>query len=932
MSLFSLRKNPSKPSDTESVVNTPVSPKPSSSAAHPLDAITGGAFSAPTAGERTARVREWLASEPSLEQMNEVFKELSQRDRGAAKPLKEKLDEHKRQKAQEHIAADWAAKAQAMIDQPRLNLADAMAWQRDAARAGAPLSREPLAGLKLALVERVKLIEDLQHRVQVERESAVLMAQRIEVMSTKPWRDAQHAADALRNDVAAWQKQSSALSDDLQWASVEAKFPPMLDSSRNQLQLVWDAFDAALAQAAAADADPKSALPAVPVWADELRVARGEPAAAAAEKSERDSQAAQERRAQAAAEFDRAIAVLEREVAEGHGKATPKAAADVRNLVKSQSRLIGAEREARAHAALKQAGDLEDWQRWRADQLREELVAKAEALLQAPEGQRLGGRKMQETLRSLRDQWKTTDQGGLPNHALWKRFDEACTLAHKQVEAWLVQVRQQSDAHKAQRLAIIEELNAWTQAHADNADWKAQIRELHAFSERWRGAGHLSEKMFTELQPLWKAAMSQAHAGLEKAQKDSIERRKALIEEATAMGAAPQLRIDAVKDLQQRWQAEAHAVPLDRKFEQKLWEAFRQPIDEAFNRKSSERERANSALNEHDQRVLDASKALDSATASEDAQAIHQAMDALDKALRGQAQAREAEAAKPLVSNLEAATVQAPDAASVPAAKATQSGEGDGAAEPSDTPVDAPEADAAPAPAPAPAPVPKPAVKKIVAVRGDDRPGMKKAEPVGRDDRRGPGRDARGPGGPGGPGMGRGPARGAPEAGRWGDRAEREPRGPMPPRLGDAAFRAQRNAVEHAEAALRKLAAQAHGEVLTHLLKAWEDRNAEALPAAQALGGRVNAAARAAWSQSVSGAATALPAETLLRLEMAAEVPTPAEHLSARRMLQLQLLTRRNDPAPADTWTQDVAKVLSAGFDAANAKRLQTVLKVMLKR
>ena len=49
-------------------------------------------------------------------------------------------------------------------------------------------------------------------------------------------------------------------------------------------------------------------------------------------------------------------------------------------------------------------------------------------------------------------------------------------------------------------------------------------------------------------------------------------------------------------------------------------------------------------------------------------------------------------------------------------------------------------------------------------------------------------------------------------------------------------------------------------------------------------------------------------------------------------MLQLQLLTRRNDPAPAETWTQDVAKVLGAGFDAATAKRLQTVLKVLLKR
>lgn len=900
MSLFSLRKSPT---NAPAAVNTPAQPKPASAAPHPLDAVTGGAFSAPTSGERAARVREWLATEPGLEQMNEVFKELSQRDRGAAKPLKEKLDEQKRQKAQEHIAAEWAQKAEALIGQGRLNLADAMAWQRDAARAGAPLSREPLSGLKQALAERVKAIEDLQHRVQVEREAAVLIAQRIEVLSTKSWRDAQQQAEALKADVAQWQQQSQSLSADSQWPSVEAKFPPMLEASRTQLQIVWEAFEAALAQAVAADADASQPLPAVPVWADELRVARGEPAAAKAEQAAHDAQAQQERRAKAQAEMQRVLAVLEKELAEGHGKATPKAAADVRNLLKSQGRLIGADLDAKAHAVLAQAGELEDWQRWRADQLREELVKKAEALLLAPEGQRIGGRKMQETLRTLREQWKTTDQGGQSNHALWKRFDAACTEAHKTVEGWLTQVRQQAEAHKAQRLAIIEELKAWTVAHAQNTDWKAQLRELHAFSERWREAGHLSEKAFAELQPVWKTAMHEAHAGVEAAQAQSVARRQALIEEAVALGAAPQLRIDAVKALQQRWQAEAHAVPLERKQEQKLWDAFRKPIDDAFARKSTEREKVSQALNAHDQRVLDASKALDAATASGDAAQIRAAMAALEAALRGQAEA----AAAPV-----AAATTAPEAE--PAAEQAA----ESVAESSE-PAASDEASAAPA-----KPVAPP--KKIVAVRGDDRPGMKKAEPAGRDDRRGPGgRDGRGDRG----GFG---ARGDNRDGRDSRGFEREPREARGPRLGDAAFRAQRNALEHAEAALRKLAAQAHGEVLTQLMNAWERRDAAQVPAAQALGSRVNASARGAWTQSLAAAATTVPAEALLRLEMAAEVPTPAEQLDARRALQLQLLTRRHDAPPAETWAQDVARVLAGPFDAAAARRLQATLKVLLKK
>ena len=54
---------------------------------HPLDALTGGAFSAATSGERASRIREWLATQPALEQLQEVFKELSARDKGAARSV-----------------------------------------------------------------------------------------------------------------------------------------------------------------------------------------------------------------------------------------------------------------------------------------------------------------------------------------------------------------------------------------------------------------------------------------------------------------------------------------------------------------------------------------------------------------------------------------------------------------------------------------------------------------------------------------------------------------------------------------------------------------------------------------------------------------------------------------------------------------------------
>ena len=879
--------------------------------AHPLDGLTGGAFSAATSGERAARIREWLATQPAHEQLQEVFKELSSRDKGAARAVRERLDEIRRAKNQESIAAEWAEKAQALLTATKLNIADALAWQRDAAKAGAPLSREPLSQLKVQLADRVKVIEDLQHRVQVQREAAVLLAQRIEVLSTKSWRDAQAAQEVLRTDVQHWQEQAQALSGDASWPSVEARFPPLLDASRVQLLVVWDAFQSAVALAVAAAEDAQAALPPVPVWADELRLARGVPAeTAAVERPARAPRAKVDPEvvAKASLVVSEALAKLEQETAEGHGKASAGAAAALRAVLKTQGRHIDAALEQRVHTALVAAGELEGWQRWSADQVREELLAKAEGLLKRPDGQALGGRKMQETLRQLRDQWKQADQGGAPNHGLWKKFDEACNAAHKVVEAWLEKIRTETAEHKAQRLALIEEVKAWAQEHAASGDWKAINRALHQFGDRWRESGHVGEKVFAELQPLWKQALALASQPLEKAQAESLARRQAMIEEAGVLGAAPMLRIDAIKALQQRWQAEAHGVPLDRRQEQKLWDAFRKPIDEAFNRKTAERERGASQASAHDRAVLDAAKALEAANAGGDAQQIRAAMQALEAALRGQAQA--AAAAQESASPEQAAP------AAVPAAEPAEAAE-------------AAEGDAVDVPVPPPAP--RPAARPVVAVRGDDRPGMKKDAPAapGRTGRPGERRDAR-PGRDAGRPDARGPRDDMRGSGRFGDSR------PMPqdrgPRLGDAAFRAQREALEHAQLALKKLAAQAHGEALTQLLSAWEKRDASLVPSAQELGGRVSPAVRSAWTQALAGAPAGDANQALLRLEMAAEVPTPAEQLSERRMLQLQLLTRRNDPAPAETWGQDTARVLASTSDAASGRRLQNALKALLRK
>ena len=263
----------------------------------------------------------------------------------------------------------------------------------------------------------------------------------------------------------------------------------------------------------------------------------------------------------------------------------------------------------------------------------------------------------------------------------------------------------------------------------------------------------MGEKVFAELQPQWNEAFGAARAPFEAAQKASVERRQAMIAEAAELGAAPMLRIDAVKALQQRWQAEAQTVPLDRRHEQKLWDAFRAPIDEAFNRKSAEREKAAAAMSEHDRDVLDASKALEAANATGDAQKIRAAMAQLEAALRGEAPPPAPAASRARRSGRRSrggrdrsggagpgggrvrrerrAGARAGRCRAPPPAAGRSCGADADLVAPADGADPSARTDAAARPKPAAgarAP-PKPAPKPVIAVRGDDRPGNKKAEP-----------------------------------------------------------------------------------------------------------------------------------------------------------------------------------------------------------
>jgi ATP-dependent RNA helicase SUPV3L1/SUV3 len=122
------------------------------------------------------------------------------------------------------------------------------------------------------------VIEDLQRRVQVQREAAVLLAQRIEVLSTKSWQDAQ-ACLSLARGCGAVAGPGRATGRPI----------PIGPASTPNFRRCWThpkascwwfgmRFRRLWRWQCVPREDGAAPLPPVPVWADELRVARGVPA------------------------------------------------------------------------------------------------------------------------------------------------------------------------------------------------------------------------------------------------------------------------------------------------------------------------------------------------------------------------------------------------------------------------------------------------------------------------------------------------------------------------------------------------------------------------------------------------------------------------------------------------------------------------------
>ncbi|SDY19734.1 protein of unknown function [Collimonas sp. OK242] len=225
---------------------------------------------------------------------------------------------------------------------------------------------------------------------------------------------------------------------------------------------------------------------------------------------------------------------------------------------------------------------LQGWARWGGNVSREELTKAAQELpLQA-----LAPAELAKKIGSLRARWKSLDgNSGPAPKILWEGFDAACTSAYAPVAAHFQQQAEQRQANQANARTLIDEVQQHAQAmlSAEAApDWKAVAQYCQQKQQAWKNLGPINRSEKKTLDNSFSTAIETLLAPLAQQQDIEIARREKLIAEAAQLPANQRDTAERVKELQQRWQEQAKALPLPRQDEQELWLRFRSACDAIF--------------------------------------------------------------------------------------------------------------------------------------------------------------------------------------------------------------------------------------------------------------------------------------------------------------------------------------------------------------
>ncbi|NGZ85715.1 DUF349 domain-containing protein [Duganella aceris] len=543
------------------------------------------------AGVRLAAA-EHVVSQPYLEQVQQAMRNT---DRRVAKLMQGRLDAIRYQQTEQQKAQACLDHAQRLLQDEKLTPNQVAELDREwKLVADAPSLIAPFEAARAALAARLEAQVKLQRTIidamaavrqlpgSASREEAGQALERYTAAHADYQQAPEHNAlprHLLRDYAEALEQARAALAAPVKPAveaagavAAAAGPGPAVASAATNADDSVGAVDAAHPAGSAA-ADPAAALATGAATASDAESASAPGAPARApQKPAKQAAAPKETDKKFLETLDALEAALE------HGLLHAAAEHD-KWLKEHKTRLTHAQTERLTHvrAELKRLGD---WARWGGNVSREELVKAVEELPALG----LAMSELAKKVGSMRERWKSLDAvSGHAPKSLWERFDTACTTAYAPAAAHFKQLADERHANAAKAQALLAETQAMAAAAATS---EADLKNVAAAGQRlrqvWGRLGTIDRKEKRKLDQAFDKALSQMLAPLSEQRKIETAKREQLIAEAEALQPSERHTLDKLRHLQERWQEQAKALPLERKAEQALWQRFRAACDAIF--------------------------------------------------------------------------------------------------------------------------------------------------------------------------------------------------------------------------------------------------------------------------------------------------------------------------------------------------------------
>ena len=287
------------------------------------------------------------------------------------------------------------------------------------------------------------------------------------------------------------------------------------------------------------------------------------------------------------ADLDQLLQHLENSLDQGRLNAAGAARSKAQHALKRLEKLATAQlqqRKAAFHLLLGRFSELQDWQRFGSDHVREDLIGEMQQLIQSG----LPAKEIARSVRDLRNRWRQLDRkGGSAPEAIWNKFNTIAEQAYSPVIADQ-QRHQQVQLQAAQQRAEFCDRLIKEHAKSDwsTPDWPVVDKRIQEAQKQWRKLGGVDSETWKKLNKRFIEAVKPFEIKLEEVRKAETARRERLIKQIQRL--VDESDIDTA--IRQAKAAQADWRPLvnaGKREEQQLWREFKTATDAVFARRTA---------------------------------------------------------------------------------------------------------------------------------------------------------------------------------------------------------------------------------------------------------------------------------------------------------------------------------------------------------